>query len=337
MKNLSNLNIHRLIRIFAIITSIGAYIMVILGVLVTTTDSGQGCGNTWPFCHGEIIPKILSIHTLYEFGHRTASGLDGFLILALTVICWWLYRQDKRAQLLSFMSLFFVILQGVLGALTVVFEGTFAKNWLLSLHFGFSLISFASVILLTVYLFQQKKENQVASQAPTDIQPTSKGLQYAAWGLATYTYLVVYSGALVSHTNSTLGCGLQYPGCGSVFLPSFFSYAGIQLLHRYAASIIGLLTLWFMIVVIRRYRARKDLLRGSVWASALVVLQGVSGILLIFSAGQMLADLLHTTLIAALFCVLSYLCMQLGWPWKKSEQKSTPLVADEEMSYSVKS
>ncbi len=328
------MNVHRLIRIFSVITAIGAYMMVILGVLVTVTDSGQGCGNTWPFCHGQIIPRILSINTLYEFGHRTASGIDGFLILTLTVICWWLYKQDGKVKFLSFMSLFFVVLQGVLGALTVVFEGTFAKNWLLSAHFGFALISFASVILLAIYLFQHKKEK---APAPTNVQPTSKGLQYAIWGLSAYTYVVVYTGALVSHTNSTLGCGFQYPGCGSYFLPGFFSYAGIQLLHRYSASIIGLLTLWFMIVIIRRYRQRRDLLMGSIWAFALVVLQGLSGAIIIFSAGQMLASLLHTTLISAFFCMLCYLCMQLGWPWKKIVQPSERLVPEKEVSYSVKS
>jgi heme a synthase len=330
------MNIHRLIRIFAIITSVGAYIMVILGALVTATDSGQGCGNTWPFCHGENIPHILSIHTLYEYSHRTASGLDGFLILALTIICWWLYKQDKRARFLSAMSLFFVVLQGGLGALTVVFEGTFMESWILSMHFGFSLISFASVILLAVHLFQHKKE-QPASQSPAEVMPVSRGLQLAGWGLAAYTYLVVYSGALVRHTNSTLGCGFQYPMCGSTFLPSFFSYAGIQLLHRYAAESIGLLVLWFMIVVIRRYRQRKDIVRGSIWAFAMVVLQGLSGMIIIFTAGQMLAGLLHTTFIAALFCILSYLCMQLGWPWKKSVHESVPVLTDGEVSVSVKS
>jgi cytochrome c oxidase assembly protein subunit 15 len=332
------MNVHRLIRIFAIITSAGAYLMVILGVLVTATDSGQGCGKTWPFCHGQIIPHILSINTLYEFSHRTASGLDGFLILTLTIICWWLYKQDGRVKLLSFLSLFFVVLQGILGALTVVFEGTFAKNWLLSAHFGFALISFASVIMLAVHLFQHKKEKTSDSQVVAKEQPTSKGLQYAIWGLAAYTYIVVYTGALVSHTNSTLGCGFQYPGCGPYFLPGFFSYAGIQLLHRYAASSVGLLALWFMLVIIRRYRQRRDLLWGSVWAFALVVLQGLSGIIIIFSAGQMMADLLHTTLIAAFFCMLCYLCMQLGWPWKKSvQQQPAQLVADEKVGYSVKS
>jgi heme a synthase len=330
------MNIHRLIRIFAIITSIGAYIMVILGALVTATDSGQGCGNTWPFCHGEIIPNILSIHTLYEFSHRTASGLDGILILTLTIICWLLYKQDKRARFLSAMSLFFVVLQGGLGALTVVFEGTFAENWLLSMHFGFALISFASVILLAVHLFQQKKERD-ASQSPAEIAPVSRGLQLAGWGLAAYTYLVVYSGALVRHTNSTLGCGFQFPTCGSTFLPSFFSYAGVQLLHRYAAESIGLLTIWFMIVVLRRYRQRQDVVRGSIWAFAMVILQGLSGIIIIFSAGQMLAGLLHTTFISVLFCILSYLCMQLGWPWKKSAQQSASVLTDEGVSVSVKS
>jgi cytochrome c oxidase assembly protein subunit 15 len=67
------------------------------------------------------------------------------------------------------------------------------------------------------------------------------------------------------------------------------------------------------------------------------VLQGLSGIIIIFTAGQMLAGLLHTTFISALFCILSYLCMQLGWPWKKSAQRSAPVLTDGEVSVSVKS
>src|SRR5439155_6981769 len=117
-----------------------------LGVLVTTTGSGQGCGNSWPFCHGQIIPGVITIAGLIEYSHRVMAGADGFLVLILTICAWLMYRKDFRIKLFSFMSLLFVVLQGALGALTVVFEGTFALNWLLSIHFGLSLIAFASVI-----------------------------------------------------------------------------------------------------------------------------------------------------------------------------------------------
>src|SRR5947209_1075986 len=153
-------NSQRLMQILAIITSIGAYLMILLGVLVTTTGSGRGCGNSWPFCHGQIIPGVITIAGLIEYSHRVMASADGFLVLVLTVCAWLIYRKDFRVKLFAFMSLFFVLLQGVLGALTVAFEGTFALNWLLSIHFGLSLLAFASVILLTIRLFQLGKEQQ---------------------------------------------------------------------------------------------------------------------------------------------------------------------------------
>ena len=119
------MNIRRLVRILAVITSFGAYLILLLGVLVTNTGSGQGCGSTWPFCHGQIIPGTLTIAGLIEYGHRIVSSGEGFLVLILTIVAWLLYRRDFRAKLFSFLSLLFIVLQGGLGALTVVYEGTY--------------------------------------------------------------------------------------------------------------------------------------------------------------------------------------------------------------------
>src|SRR5690348_4811945 len=154
------MHMHRLIRIFAVLTSIGTYLVILLGVLVTTTGSGHGCGNTWPFCHGQIIPGVITVAGLIEYSHRIISSLDGALVLILTIWSWLMYRTDFRVKLFAFLSLLFVVLQGALGALTVMFEGTLALNWILSIHFGLSLIAFASVILLTIRLFQVGKERQ---------------------------------------------------------------------------------------------------------------------------------------------------------------------------------
>jgi heme a synthase len=310
-------NRYFLVRVFSVITAIGAFIMMFMGVVVTDTGSGHGCGTSWPFCHGQIVPGTLTIAGLIEYSHRIMSSVDGFLVLVLTIIVWLMYRRDFRAKLLAALSLFFVVLQGALGALTVVFEGSLAENWILSVHFGLSLVALASVVLLSVRLFQVKRESD-SSYSPVTIDV--QRLRLPVWGLAAYTYVVVYTGALVDHTGAVLACGKQIPGCGSTYIPSLASLAGIQMLHRFAAGSLWLLTLALFIAVVRGYRARHDINRGAWWSIILITLQALSGITIVLTGGQLLADLAHITIISTYFCVLSYLCLQVGWPWQKKRQ-----------------
>ncbi|GCE22494.1 COX15/CtaA family protein [Dictyobacter kobayashii] len=318
----------RLMSIFAIITSFGAYIMLLLGAAVTRTDSGQGCGNSWPFCHGQLIPESLPIATVYEYSHRIMSGADSFLIFALALWAWLAYRRDFRIKLFGVMSLFFVVLQAILGALTVVYEGTYAKEGLLSLHFGFSLISFASVILLTMRIMQlQRLDPTQPERTAQQVAPVSKWIQIVVWCLAAYTYVVVYTGALVGHASATLACGQQFPTCGSTYVPSFMTSPGIQVLHRYSAASIWFLLLALMVVMIRLARDRRDLIWGSLWAFVLVSLQALSGMATVLSGAQLLVALLHTTIISVLFSVICYLCVQVEWPWRRQPVERSSVVS----------
>ncbi|GAC1681808.1 MAG: heme A synthase [Ktedonobacteraceae bacterium] len=322
------MNNHRLLRILAIITSISSYVILVMGSIVTNTGSGQGCGNSWPFCHGQIIPGTITIAGIIEYSHRVTSSVDGLLVLALTAGTWLLYRRDFRAKLFGFMSLFFVILQGALGALTVVYEGTYVKLWLLSVHFGLSLIALASVVLLTIRLYQLHGQSQ---QHHVEAHLNKKGLQYALWGLATLTYIVVYTGALVEHAGAVAACGSQIVGCGTTYFPNLTSLAGIQVLHRYAASSLWLLVLAVLIVVVRNYSGRRDLVRGTWWAFSLITLQAISGMITVFTGGQLLATLLHITIISFFFSVLCYLCVQVGWPWRRNKYKSQQAVDSKQL------
>jgi len=237
-------------------------------------------------------------------------------VLLLSIGSWLLYRTDARVKLFALLSLLFVVLQGVLGALTVMFEGTFALNWILAIHFGLSLIAFASVILLTIRLFQVGRGQQARREI---IRSAVSRLQFTVWGLVVYTYIVVYTGALVEHTGAVIGCGSSLPGCGSTYFPSFASLAGIQVLHRYAAGLLWLLVLCLLVIVLRSYRERHDLVLGAWWAFTLITLQAVSGLFNVWTAGQMLATLVHTTLISVFFSVLCFFCVQVGWPWKRKK------------------
>ncbi|GAC1390296.1 MAG: heme A synthase [Ktedonobacteraceae bacterium] len=309
---------HRLVRILAIITSVSSYVILLMGSLVTNTGSGQGCGNSWPFCHGQIIPGTITVAGIIEYSHRIMSSVDGLLVLVLTACTWFLYRRDFRVKLFGFMSLFFVVLQGALGALTVVYEGTYVKLWLLSVHFGLSLIALASVVLLTIRLYQIHKQQQ---QRAEDTRPDVTRLQYPLWGLAAFTYIVVYTGALVEHAGAIMGCGYQILGCGATYFPNLTSLAGIQVLHRYVASSLWLLVLAVLVVIVRNYSTHRDLVRGAWWAFILITLQAISGMINILTNGQLIASLLHITIISFFFSVLCYLCVQVGWPWRRNKLK----------------
>lgn len=313
----------RILRLLAVITSIGAYVMLLMGAIVSKTESGQGCGNSWPFCHGQLIPESMPIETVIELSHRIASGIDGFLILLLTVWSWIAFKDHVRIKTLGFMSLFFVVLQGGLGALTVVFEGEFVKSFVLALHYGFSLISFASVVLLTVTLFKEQPTSEETSPA------ISKGMKIATWSLAAWTYVIVYTGGLVRHSHATMGCGYEFPGCGTTLFPNFTSIAGIHQLHRFGAYSLWLFSLLFLIAILRAYRNQQDYVRGGWLAFGLITLQAATGIITVKTGGQLIAALVHTTIIAIYFSVISYLCMQGGWPWNRKlngkEFSSKPL------------
>jgi heme a synthase len=307
-----NIN-RRLLMLFAVIASFGTYVIILLGVLVTFTGSGHGCGQTWPFCHGEIIPGSLTISGMIEYSHRLQAGADSFLVFTLAIWSWLTYRKDFRVKLFALLSILFILAQGALGAVTVVYEGTWELNWFLAAHFGLSLIAFASVLLLTVRIFQVDKANPGHLRKPLG---AVTGLQWPILALAVYTYIVIYTGALVEHTGAVTACGQQLPSCAT-YVPSFSSLAGIQVLHRYAAGLLWSLVLWLLVAVVRGYRERRDIRLGAIWAFLLITLQAVSGAFNVWSEGQMLFALIHATLIALFFSILCYLCTEVGWPGRK--------------------
>ena len=133
---------HKKLKFFGILSSIGILIVVLQGALVTKTDSGEGCGATWPLCFGEVIPTSPALETIIEYSHRIVSGLVGALIVILAIWSWMQLKHVKEARLLSVLAVLLIIFQGLLGAGAVVFGQSDA---ILALHFGISTMSLASV------------------------------------------------------------------------------------------------------------------------------------------------------------------------------------------------
>ena len=120
--------------------------VILLGAWVRISGSGAGCGSHWPTCNGEIIPLAPSIKTLTEYAHRVTSGLCGIFGIALVI---WARRVNPWVLRAALASLFFVLVEGFIGAVLVkkelVANDTSASRALvIALHLGNTLLLTAS-------------------------------------------------------------------------------------------------------------------------------------------------------------------------------------------------
>lgn len=102
---------------------VGFNLAVILwGAYVRASGSGAGCGAHWPLCNGEVIPRSPELKTLVELTHRLTSGLALLLVVGLVVWAYRAYAKGDRTRRAAVASLFFILLEALIGAGLVLFE-----------------------------------------------------------------------------------------------------------------------------------------------------------------------------------------------------------------------
>ena len=104
-------------------------LVIIWGVFLRASKSGDGCGQHWLTCNGEVIPSAPQLKTIIEFSHRITSSLAGIFIVVLlvwTLINWFYKQQERKKYLLKTVvcSFVFVCLEGLLGAKLVLTGNT---------------------------------------------------------------------------------------------------------------------------------------------------------------------------------------------------------------------
>ncbi|MDA1610994.1 heme A synthase [Bacillus cereus] len=289
----------RFIKWLAVITSLDLLIVLLGGALVTKTGSGQGCGKSWPLCNGEFVPSNLSMETIIELSHRLTSGSAGILVTLLCILSWKYYKHVRETKTLAILSFVFLVAQALMGAAAVVWGQMPA---VLAIHFGISLISFASVILLTCLIFEIDQKFDARSLI------MDKKMKFHIYGVTIYCYLVVYTGALVRHERASLACP-DFPLCSKNRPMPTQLHEWVQMGHRLAAILIFVWILYAMILAIRHYKQQPVVYWGWIISFILVTLQAIVGILVVFTNASLAMALLHSLFISCLFAVLCYLVM----------------------------
>jgi len=110
-------NLQGALHLYAVLTTIATFVLLIAGSLVTSTDSGLAVPD-WPLSYGTWFPPMVG-GIRFEHGHRMIAAAVGLMILILAA---WLWKTERRrwVRMLGYSALGGVMIQGLLGGLTVL-------------------------------------------------------------------------------------------------------------------------------------------------------------------------------------------------------------------------
>ncbi|MEE2752763.1 MAG: COX15/CtaA family protein [Candidatus Latescibacterota bacterium] len=305
------------LHLFTGITAVFTVILIAAGGLVTSTGSGLAVPD-WPLSFGMLMPPMVG-GVFYEHGHRLIASFVGFLTVILAV---WAWRVESRiwVKRLAGVALGVVILQGLLGGLTVIY--------LLPTPVSVSHACLAQTflgIVITLWLVTSKSWIDSESIIADKDGLSTRWVAIFA-GMTVYIQLIL--GALVRHTESALVIPDFPLAFGHLFPPIYDLTTDptapypvdvevlrlqvlIQFMHRVWAIVVCASVTWLIARILRAHISIGQLVRPAFLLGALTVIQVLLGASVIWSGravwvatGHVVvgAGILSTTVVIILRC-----------------------------------
>lgn len=184
--------------------------LIFVGALVTSHDAGLSVPD-WPttfeenmftYSYSKWVGGIF-----FEHGHRLFASIVGFLTLLLAGIAW-IKEPRKYVRFWSYLALAAVIMQGILGGMTVIYGLPDA----ISISHALLSQTFLLIITTIAFFYSGKWESSKAF-----VIGQNKVSRQAAWCIA-FLYMQLLLGALVRHTGSALAIP-DFPTTAGNLLP----------------------------------------------------------------------------------------------------------------------
>ncbi|MCM2348806.1 MAG: COX15/CtaA family protein [Bacteriovoracaceae bacterium] len=261
------------------------FTLINLGGYVHNTGSSLACPD-WPLCHNQLMPEMRG-GVLIEHSHRLLATLIGFLTLITVIIV----KKDSKEATVSYTALIMVVIQGLLGGLTVIFK---LPPLISTAHLGLSLIFFCTLIYLHHLILK-----------PSRIQ-SSLFFKKALGITLLLLYFQIILGAFIRHKGFGTACGLGFNHsilCSGQFLPGSLSQ-NLHMFHRFLGLIVGLCVISLNVMIIKINKQQFYLL--PVLTGLIIIMQIVLGIITVATALRPTYTMLH----------LGGAALSLGLLWK---------------------
>ena len=205
--------------------SVLVFINILFGPLVRATGSGLACPD-WPLCHGKVLPPA-EFRIYMEVGHRFYSGIISLLFLYLSFLVF----KDAHLRGLYGRLVFFagivIIIQIMLGALTVT---KLLDPKTVNMHLLNAVVFLALLSIITL-----KSKNVMQDADNISKRQIYQPLRVLLFFSSILIFIQLYMGGRVSSHYAGLAC-LEWPTCNrGVWFPSFSGPVGYQVQHRLMA------------------------------------------------------------------------------------------------------
>lgn len=271
-------------------------LVILWGAWVRISHSGDGCGDTWPLCHGQLIPEAQRAKTWVEYAHRLMSGIYGFVVIYF----WWgarkLYPKNSFAYKAALATLIFMITEAALGAKLVLFKlvttnDTPFRAFAMALHQINSFMLTGAVAL-----------TYASATLSSELPPPSaqyKRYRYLPWVIV----IVGITGAWASLSNSLFPTQNLLDGLLADFSSQSHFLVRLRGLHPFFATLgVGSMALFFWLKAQTSEDAR--LQKKSLQMSLILVVGICFGVLTLLLHAPAWMKLVHLTLAQTIWILL---------------------------------
>lgn len=300
-------------------------VVIIWGVFLRASKSGDGCGRHWLTCHGEVIPSAPELKTVIEFSHRVTSGLDGLIVLALVVWAALIWRSDKSARTKTVLktaviSLVFVITEALVGAGLVLTGNTAealtaARPFWMAGHLinTFILLAFLS---LTAWFASGGKSFNFKAQPKILLL-----LFLAVLGIL----LVGLSGSVAALSSMLFPSETLTEGIAKDFSATSNILLRLRVSHPILSVAVGVYLIFAAGWIKNKFAAVSPIVRWANILSVLILIQFVSGAVTLLTLAPIVMQIVHLFLADAVW--ISFILMSAGVLAEKTEIENVAFAA----------
>ena len=253
---------------FAQAVAIATFLLLVIGGTVNPTGSSLACPEPTILCNDQLFPPMVG-GVLYEHGHRLAAMTVGLLQIALTVL---LIRRRRDIRL-GVLLLAMVIVQGLLGAITVQYK----LPWYVSTAHLILAMTYFATLIYTVFRTRPQPTAAALEQRARRIDELGRARRWIAIACGAVMIQLVL-GALVRHLGAAMVC-LGMPTC--TIAGEWWPDAGVQqlhMIHRGFGIVVAIVTTTAAVAVWRAAKSWPQLRWLALAAPVLVSAQIVLGI-----------------------------------------------------------
>lgn len=258
-------------------------LLIAAGGMVTSTGSGLSVPD-WPTSYGWnmfTFPLSRWVGGIkYEHSHRLIASTVGFLTIGLALLAW---RAEPRrwVRRLAFACLGAVVLQGVLGGVTVLLRLPPSVS---IAHAGLAQIFFCLTLSVAVVTSPRWRDG-----APADDPRLRR--------IATLSTLLVYTqiliGATMRHTNAGMAIPTFPLAFGHLVPPFWNTGIAVHFAHRVGAVVVSIAILATVGHVLYHHRRQAGLVRPAVLLLVLLCTQVTLGAFVVLSGLQPIINTAH--------------------------------------------